>query len=76
MKRIRNDGRVRVAPSNARGKPLGAPVEGRARILAPDEEDRAERAIQSNYGTFRRIYERAGNRIGIDAVYIEIEPAA
>ena len=76
VKRIRNDGRVRVAPSNFRGKPLGPPVEGQARILPPEEEERAERAIQSNYGRFRRIYEGAGDRIGIDAVYIEVEPAA
>ena len=76
VKRIRNVGRVRVAPSNARGKPLGPPVEGRARILPSEEEERAERAIQSNYGRFRRIYEGAGNRMGVDAVYIEIEPAA
>ena len=76
VKRIRNDARVRVAASNARGKPLGPPVEGRARILPPEEEERAERAIQANYGRFRRIYESVGNRMGIDAVYIEIEPAA
>jgi uncharacterized protein len=74
VKRIRNDGRVRIAPSNFRGKPLGPPVEGRARILPPEEEERAEQAIQSNYGRFRKIYEGAGNRIGIDAVYIAIEP--
>jgi PPOX class probable F420-dependent enzyme len=74
VKRIRRDGRVRVAPSSFRGKPLGPPVEARARVLPAEEEERAEHAIQSNYGRFRRVYEGAGNRIGIDAVYIEIEP--
>ena len=75
LKRIRNDGRVRLAPCTMRGKPLGPPVEGRARILPPDDEERAERSIQANYGRFRKLYEGMGDRIGMEARYVEVEPA-
>ena len=72
VKRIRNNARVRVAPSTMRGKPKGPAAEGTARILSPGEQPHAEEAIQSNYGLFRRVYERgAGN---FDAVYVEVTP--
>ena len=74
VKRIRNNPRVRVAPSTVRGKPLGLPAEGQARVLASNESEQAERAIAANYGLFRRLYEGFGNRLPIDLVYIEVEP--
>ncbi len=76
VKRIRSNPRVRIAPSTLRGKPLGPPAEGRARILAPDESERAERAIAANYGLLRKLYERGGNRLPIDRVSMEVEPLA
>jgi PPOX class probable F420-dependent enzyme len=77
MKRIRNDPRVRVAPCTLRGRPLGAPAEGHARILAPDESDDAERAIAANYGLVRTLYEAIGQRFSsVELLYIEVEPAA
>src|SRR2546425_5104127 len=52
VRRIRANSRVRVAPSDARGKPLGPPTEGIARVLPREEE----RAIAANYGLGRRVY--------------------
>jgi PPOX class probable F420-dependent enzyme len=75
VKRIKNDPRVLVAPSSFRANPLGPAAEGRARIVEPDEEDRAERAIRANYGLFRRLYEGVGDRLDADMVYLEISPA-
>lgn len=75
VKRIRNNPRVRVAPATSRGKPLGSPIEGRARVLPPEDTDRAERAIAANYGLGRKLYETVSRRLPIDIVYIEIEPA-
>ena len=72
VKRIRANSRVRVAPSDVRGKPLGPPAEGVARVLPPEEEQAAERAIAANYGLGRRVYERVGERIGPDMVYVEV----
>jgi hypothetical protein len=75
IKRIRNDGRVLIGPCTVRGKPTGDLVEARARILEPEEEEHAERALQSNYGLFRRVYEGAAISLGPEAVYVEVVPA-
>jgi uncharacterized protein len=76
VKRIRNDSRVRVAPATVRGKPLGPPAEGRARVLEDaGEEQLAEAALKANYGLGRRIYERAGGALATSLCYIEISPA-
>lgn len=75
VKRIRNDPRARVAPCTARGKPLGPPAEGRARVLDEQREvAAAEAALGANYGLGRKLYERAGGALGIDAVYLEVTP--
>jgi uncharacterized protein len=73
VRRIRNDPRVRIAPCTVRGKPLGPSAEGAARVLSEAEEEHAERTIQSNYGLFRRAYERTEG--DIDALYVEVTPA-
>jgi uncharacterized protein len=77
VRRIRNDSRVRVAPCTVRGRPLGAPAEGRARVLerGSPEEDVAEGALKANYGLGRRLYERAGGALAESLVYIEVTPA-
>ncbi len=76
VKRIRNDPRVRVAPCTVRGKLLGPPAEGRARVLdQPSDGEEAEGALQTNYGLGREVYERAGGALGTATVYLEITPA-
>jgi len=76
VKRIRNDPRVRIAPCSVRGKPLGPPAEGRARVLdQPSDEEYAEAALRANYGLGRKLYERAGGALGTGTVYLEIAPA-
>ena len=77
VKRLRNDPKVRVAPCTVRGRPLGPPAEGLARVLeVPGEQDAAEAALQGNYGLGRRIYERAGGALGVDTVYLEVTAEA
>jgi uncharacterized protein len=75
VKRIRATPRVRVAPSGPRGKPTGPLAEGTARVLAREEEARAERALQSNYGLGRRLYESMSGPLGVNTVYLEVTPA-
>ena len=72
VKRIRNNPEVRVAPCTTRGKPLGPPFVGRARLVPESEAPAAERAVQSNYGFGRRIYTLPASRV--DTVYVEVTP--
>jgi uncharacterized protein len=72
-KRIRNNPQVKVAPCSVRGVPKGPYAAGTARIVDAAGQEHAERAIQSNYGTFRRIYE--GSAGSMDAYYLEVTPA-
>ena len=73
VKRIRNNPRVLVGPCDVRGKPKGSLIEARARVLSDAEEAAAEKAIQSNYGLFRRFYE-ASFAMKVDGAYVEVEP--
>jgi uncharacterized protein len=75
VKRVRSNAQVRLAPCDMRGKPRGAPAVGTARILPPDETDRAERVIAANYGLGRRWYDGAMNRLPITGVYVEVRAA-
>jgi len=72
VKRIRNDPRVKVAPCSLRGAPKGAYAAGTARVVDAAGEEHAEEALQSNYGTFRKIYE--GSAGSMEAFYIEVTP--
>jgi uncharacterized protein len=74
IKRIRANGSVLVAPCDSRGKPKGEGVEAEARILSPDEEERAESAIQSNFGLGRRMYEGVAMNLAPKGVYVEVTP--
>ena len=44
-------------------------------MLAPEDNARAERAIQANYGLGRRLYEGMGGPLGVEMVYLEVTPA-
>lgn len=71
--RIRHNPQVRVAPSDGRGEPRGAPFAGRARILDAAEEQRAEQAISANYGWGRKVYMRLFTG-RVAECYIEVVP--
>src|SRR3954453_22066845 len=76
VRRIRRDPRVRVFPSDPRGKPLGPAVNGTARVLdGADDRRQAEDALDRKYGRVRRVYERVMTRPQ-DMLHIEVVPAA
>jgi uncharacterized protein len=76
VKRLRGNRRMLIAPCTVRGKPLGAPLEASGRMLAPDEEPRAERALASRYGLGRWLFEAAMDVLRVDMCYLEITPGA
>jgi hypothetical protein len=56
VKRIRNSGRVTLAPCTASGKVTGVEVEAHARIVSGSQEiSRAEAALAKKYGIRRRL---------------------
>ncbi len=56
VKRIRNSGRVTLAPCTANGKVTGEAIEGNARIVSDQQEiARAEAALMEKYGIQRRL---------------------
>jgi uncharacterized protein len=74
IKRIRANDRVLISPCDSRGKPLGEGVEASARVLPGADEERAEAAIQSNFGLGRRLYEGVAMSLGPDGIYVEVTP--
>lgn len=73
VKRIRRNPRVRVTPCTARGKPLGLPMAGVARVLDPSEWVRAEGALRGHYGLGRKLYRLLRRRL--DVAYLEVAGA-
>jgi PPOX class probable F420-dependent enzyme len=74
--RLRRDARVLIAPCTARGRPLGAPFEGYARVLGAGEEPLAERALHDAYGAGRALFEWWVDVLRVDMCYLEIVPGA
>jgi PPOX class probable F420-dependent enzyme len=76
VKRLRNDARLLVAPCTVRGEPLGAPLEARAKVLAPEQEVRAERALAQRYGFGRALFELTMDLMRVDMCFLELTPGA
>jgi uncharacterized protein len=56
VKRIRNSGRVTLAPCTANGKVTGEVIEGKARIISDQQEIAlADAALAKKYGIQRRL---------------------
>lgn len=74
VKRIRNDSRVVIAPSNLRGKPTGQAIRARGRVLSTEEWAAAEANLAAAYGLGRRLSERLLAGPAELAAYMEITP--
>lgn len=55
VKRIRNNGRVRIAPCTARGEVRGEWSEGRAEIISGDEAARGMKLLSKKYFPLKQI---------------------
>jgi uncharacterized protein len=74
VKRIGRNPDVRVAPSTFRGRPVGAPLAGTARVLPEPQSAAAERCLQDKYGLTRRMYYKVFGQNDL-GVYVEVTPA-
>jgi len=73
VKRLRNDARVLVAPSDMRGRPSAAAVEAMARIQDAAGTLATLAAIKRRYGLLGRAFFRGGAGAGPDARLVGIE---
>ncbi len=72
IKRIRNNGRVLLAPCTASGKVVGEPVEAQAHELPTSENSRALAALTRKYGFLYRVFTFFQNMRKMERTYIEI----
>lgn len=75
VKRIRNNGTVTIAPSDARGKVLGGEVSGVARVLSFDAGAVGHQALQQKYGLMYRAFGFFWNIRRITPVILEVVPS-
>ncbi|MCS6881551.1 MAG: PPOX class F420-dependent oxidoreductase [Oscillochloridaceae bacterium] len=75
VKRIRNNSRVLIGPSDRVGRPLGPTVEARARLLAPEEIAVAKDALDEKYGLLKAVFDFFATVADVKRAWIEIEPA-
>jgi len=79
VKRIRNNGRVRIAASDARGNPKSEWVEAQARVLDSQSEEETQRnRLAAKYGWQFHLFTLMGrfSRDKARHVALEIAPAA
>lgn len=76
VKRIRNNGHVKLAPSNARGIIHGDTINGMARIHEPDSTtgQRAHQALSKKYGFMLKVFQFMWWIRRAESVFIEITP--
>ena len=74
VKRIRNNPKVRVAPSSIRGSLRGTWVEGNARILGEDEAAHGQQLLRQKYGLLKVVGDSFGRllRHKQDVLAVEI----
>jgi PPOX class probable F420-dependent enzyme len=65
-KRIRNNPQVRIAPCNIRGRISGPEFAATARILPPEEWERARKAIRTKYWLTRVSFLWSKNNIFLE----------
>ena len=74
VKRIRNNPRVRIAPSDMRGKLLGDWIDGSARFLEGQEAVRANQALNKKYW-LKRFFDWTSKLRKTPRVFIAIRPS-
>ena len=76
LKRLRNNPKVDVAPSNVRGKPQGPSAPALAReLMVEAERQAADAALSKKYGIQKSLFELLWKVQRISPAFIEIRPA-
>src|SRR5215469_14910488 len=75
VKRIRNTGRVRIAPCDMRGRVLGPWMEARAQIVTGSEADLGQRLLKKRYIPWKQLLDFFASFSRREHVVIAILPA-
>ncbi len=77
VKRVRNDPRVTLAPSTARGRQKGREIPAEARILDRSEHGAADRVLLGKYGWQYRLAQAVVGVLGLSErrAFLELRPA-
>jgi len=75
VKRIRNNGKARIAPCDMRGKILGEWVDARATIVTGDEAARGTRLLNKRYWPLKQIMGFFASFSRRERVILMIQPA-
>jgi PPOX class probable F420-dependent enzyme len=75
VKRLRNNPRVELAPSDFNGRPLGATITGSARFIPENEWPENEHAFKKKYKAQFSFFGFVGRmRKNADRIFLEISP--
>lgn len=74
VKRIRNNAKVQIAPSNRLGRPRGPITAATARILSVTEEIEAQPLMDRKFGLLKKFFALIWRLQGREHVYLEITP--
>jgi len=75
VKRIRNNGRVQIGPSDMSGNPRGEMLDGMARVLGPGEQALAKDVLDRKYGLIKAVFDFFITLSGGERDWIEVLPA-
>lgn len=75
LKRIRNNPRVQVGPSGARGEVRGPAIDAIAQVLPPGGDLRAKQALDAKYGILKQLFNLMWRLRRTETVHLEIVPA-
>jgi len=73
VKRVRNNGRARVVPSDVQGNPLGEWVDAAARLAEAEEAERANQMVTRKYGAMKVGFDVMNRLQGRDWATIRVD---
>jgi len=76
VKRLRNNPRVQVGPSDRAGKPLGPVVVAQGRVLEGEEAKKADALLSKKYGLMKKMFDVAGSLRSTGRAFLAFGPAA
>jgi len=72
VKRIRNNPRVRIVPSDMRGNPKGVWIDGEATLIEAGEAEWVNQLVKRKYGLFKRLIDIRSRLKGTPYVVIAV----